>query len=368
MSIFTFVLFIFILTVLIFIHELGHFLVAKWTGMKVEEFSIGFFNPILYSKKIGDTQYSIRAMLLGGYVKILGENNGEGSAITDPRAFSNRPWWAQFLVLIAGVTMNLALAYILFVVTSYGLTTVTTDNIDFKGRIINERMAIADVMPESPASRAGINGGAVLFEVKAGNQKASLATEEDVINFLKKHENDPITLTYQNRGYAKASTTIALVYGLVPDKKAIGLALQEVGDVNIGFLESFKVGGEQLWTYTVLTFQGLGGLFTNLFKGKNVLNSLSGPVGIAKLVGQASDIGYQSVLLLVAFLSLNLAVLNILPLPALDGGQIVKVTIEALLRRKLKDTYSLWLNGIGFVLLMGLLITVTIHDVLKLFQ
>lgn len=156
MSIFTFILFILILTVLIFIHELGHFLAAKWVGMKVEEFSIGFFNPILYSKKIGDTQYSIRAMLLGGYVKILGENNGEGSTITDPRAFSNRPWWQQAVVLVAGVTMNLALAYILFVITSFGLTTVASDHIDFKGRIINERIAIAEVMPNSPAASAGL--------------------------------------------------------------------------------------------------------------------------------------------------------------------------------------------------------------------
>lgn len=367
MSIFTFILFILILTVLIFIHELGHFLAAKWVGMKVEEFSIGFFNPILYSKKIGDTQYSIRAMLLGGYVKILGENNGEGSTITDPRAFSNRPWWQQAVVLVAGVTMNLALAYILFVITSFGLTTVASDHTDFKGRIINERIAIAEVMPNSPAASAGINAGAVLLEVKANGKKSSLNTEQDIIDFLAKNENAPIALTYQNRGSEKASTTIALVYGLIEGKKAIGLSLQKVGDVHIGFFESFKVGGQQLVQYTILTFEGLYNLLKGAFKGDNVLNSLSGPVGIATLVGQASDIGYRSVLLLVAFLSLNLAILNILPLPALDGGQLVKVSIESLLRRKLKDTYSLWLNAVGFILLMGLLITVTIHDVFKLF-
>jgi regulator of sigma E protease len=336
--------------------------------MKVEEFSIGFFNPVLYSKKIGDTVYSIRAMLFGGYVKILGENSGEGSEITDKRAFSNRPWWQQAVVLVAGVAMNLALAYVLFVVTSYGLTTVTVDNEDFKGRIINERMAIADVMPNSPASSVGIHPGAVLLEVKSYGQKSSLKSEEDVVTFLSKHENDPIQVTYQNRGSEISSTTLALVYGLIPDKKALGLALQRVGDVHIGFFESFKVGGQQLSQYTILTVEGLYNLVAKAFQGDNVLNSLSGPVGIAKLVGQASDIGYQSVLLLVAFLSLNLAILNILPLPALDGGQLVKITIEAVLRRKLRDSHSQWLNAIGFILLMALLITVTIHDVMKLFQ
>jgi regulator of sigma E protease len=264
--------------------------------------------------------------------------------------------------------MNLALAYVLFVVTSYGLTTVTVDNEDFKGRIINERMAIADVMPNSPASSVGIHPGAVLLEVKSYGQKSSLKSEEDVVTFLSKHDNDPIQVTYQNRGSEISSTTLALVYGLIPDKKALGLALQRVGDVHIGFFESFKVGGQQLSQYTILTVEGLYNLVAKAFQGDNVLNSLSGPVGIAKLVGQASDIGYQSVLLLVAFLSLNLAILNILPLPALDGGQLVKITIEAVLRRKLRDSHSQWLNAIGFILLMALLITVTIHDVMKLFQ
>lgn len=368
MSIITFILFILILTVLIFIHELGHFLAAKWTGMKVEEFSIGFFNPVLYSKKVGETTYSIRAMLLGGYVKILGENEGEGSKVTDPRAFANRPWWAQFLTLIAGVTMNLILAYILFVATSYGLSTVTNDDPDFQGRIKNERMLIADVMPNSPARNAGIASGATLLEVRAGGQKASLATEGDVIAFLTRHENDAIRVTYQNRSFAPASTTLALVYGLIPEKKALGLALEKVGDVHIGFFESFVIGAHNLVRYTELTLQGLYGLVANLFHGENVLNSLSGPVGIAKLVGQASDVGYRSVLLLMAFLSLNLAILNILPLPALDGGQIVKVSLEALFRRKLKDSYSQWLNAIGFIFLMGLLVIVTAHDIFKLFK
>jgi regulator of sigma E protease len=370
MSIITFLLFILILTFLIFIHELGHFLAAKWTGMKVEEFSIGFFKPVLYSKKIGETTYSIRGTLLGGYVKILGENDEE-SAEHNPRAFVNRPWWAQFLTLIAGVTMNLIFAYLLFVATAYGPSIVTTDDPDFQGRIKNERMFIADVLPESPARNAGIAPGATLLEVKARGEKAPLATEEGVISFLGRHQNDSITVTYQNRNEVKASTTIALVYGLIKDKpetKALGISLEKVGDVQIGFFESFKIGAHNLVRYTELTLKGLYGLVASLFKGENVLDSLSGPVGIASLVGQATDVGYRSVLLLMGFLSLNLAILNVLPLPALDGGQIVKVTLEALFRRKLKRSYTEWLNVIGFLFLMGLLVIVTAHDVFKLFK
>jgi regulator of sigma E protease len=380
MSLFTFILFILILTVLIFVHELGHFLAAKWVGMKVEEFSIGFFNPKLFSKKIGETEYSIRAFLLGGYVKILGENGAEGKDSSDPRAFSNRSYWSQVLVLIAGVTMNLILAYLLFVVNAFGVTTATTDNEDFRGRFTNERIIINEVLAGSPAANAGIKPGAQLLQLESKlftSQKIAPSSlfkpgmvikEEEVIAFIDKNKDLSLTITYQNPNGAVSSTTLALVYGLVPEKKALGISILHVGDVHIGFFESFVVGAKQLYHYTALTLQGLYDLFANLFKGENVLKSLSGPVGIATLVGEASDVGYKSVILLMAFLSLNLAILNILPLPALDGGQLLKITIEKLMGRTLKESYSGWLNALGFFFLIGLLIAVTINDILKLFN
>lgn len=380
MSLFTFILFILILTVLIFVHELGHFLAAKWVGMKVEEFSIGFFNPKLFSKKIGETEYSIRAFLLGGYVKILGENGAEGKDSSDPRAFSNRSYWSQVLVLIAGVTMNLILAYLLFVVNAFGVTTATTDNEDFRGRFTNERIIINEVLAGSPAANAGIKPGAQLLQLESKlftSQKIAPSSlfkpgmvikEEEVVAFIDKNKDLSLTITYQNPNGAVSSTTLALVYGLVPEKKALGISILHVGDVHIGFFESFVVGAKQLYYYTALTLQGLYDLFANLFKGENVLKSLSGPVGIATLVGEASDVGYKSVILLMAFLSLNLAILNILPLPALDGGQLLKITIEKLMGRTLKESYSGWLNALGFFFLIGLLIAVTINDILKLFN
>lgn len=369
MSVITILLFLFILMALVFIHELGHFLVAKWTGMKVEEFSIGFFEPRLFVKKIGETEYSIRPFLLGGYVKIFGENDTENTK--DPRAFSNRPYWAKMATLVAGVTMNLILAYVLFVIISFGTTTVATDDSRFVGRMEHERIVIIDVTKESPAGSAGILPGAKLIELKSRGEKAKLADTTSTISFIGRHENDAITITYQNPNSSYiASTTLALVYGVFKDnleKKGLGIALEEVADVHVGFIESLSLGADQLSTYTGLTFSGLKTLLTSSFHGKNVLDSLSGPIGIASMVGQARSLGYESVLLLAAFLSLNLAVLNIMPLPALDGGQMVKVTIEAALRRKISGKYAGWVNAISFVLLIGLLVVVSINDVIKLF-
>ncbi len=371
MSIITIILFLLILTVLVFVHELGHFMVAKWTGMKVEEFSIGFFEPRLFVKKIGDTEYSIRPFLLGGYVKIYGENDVDGTAANDTRAFNNRPYLAKMATLVAGVTMNLILAYVLFVVLSFGTTTVATDDARFVGRMENRRMVILEVLPDSPAGKSNIAPGAVLLSVVARGEKAPLTDPASTVAFINRHENDAITITYRNPGVSnEASTTLALVYGVLPedkDKKALGVSLEQIADVHVGLRESFTLAGTQLMTYTKMTFSGLGQLVSQTIHGNNVLNSLSGPIGIASMVGQARTLGYESVLLLTAFLSLNLAVLNILPLPALDGGQMVRVTIEAVIRRRLQGVVANWINIISFALLITLLLVVSIHDVIKLF-
>lgn len=364
----TIILFLLILTALIFIHELGHFLAAKWTGMKVEEFSIGFFEPRLFVKKIGETEYSIRPFLLGGYVKIFGENDPENKTIQDPRAFANRSWWAQMVTLVAGVAMNLVLAYLLFVLLAWGRTTVATDDPQFAGRTTNNRLIITDVAENSPARLAGIEPGAQLIEIRIKNVVSKLTSATATASFISLHQEDALTLTYKNPGENNpASTTLALVFGIIENKKALGISLEEIADVHIPFTEAVVLGGQNLWMYTKLTFGGLKDLVVGASRGENVLNSLSGPIGIASMVGQAQKVGYESVLLLVAFLSLNLAVLNILPLPALDGGQMVKVSIEKLLRRKLSNAHTALVNALGFFFLIGLLVVVSIHDIIKLF-
>lgn len=363
------IIFLLILIVLIFVHELGHFIVAKKVGMKVEEFSLGFFNPVLYQKKIGETVYSIRPFLLGGYVKIYGE--GDGAENKDPRAFNNRPWIAKMLTLVAGVTMNIILAYFIFVVLAYGNTTVASDDLRFLGRMKNDRLLISYVIEKSPAALSGIRSGATINALSIGGVSISLDQKaEEVIKKIALSENKDIRITYTNVGEKKTVTTLALVYGIIkeyPNKKALGITLEKVSDVHISFFESFILAGNNLYSYTIMTFSELISTINKAGHGENVIAQLQGPIGIATMVGEAKRIGYESVLMLMAFLSLNLAVLNILPFPALDGGQMVRVSIEALLRRRLSDKYVIWLNGFSFLFLVGLMLVVSVHDIIKLF-
>lgn len=367
MSVSAIFLFLVILLVLVIVHEFGHFIVAKWVGMRVDEFAFGF-PPRIFGKKIGETLYAINLLPLGGYVSIWGENGSdedkkENGAAHHPRAFGNRPWWAQMLVLVAGVAMNMALALFIFIFISYGTIEISTSDQTYGSRVKNAQLMIVDSSVDSPAYKAGIVPGSILLDVKARNATASLVSTTSLVSFIESHQNDPFLITYKKPDGVIASTTIAAVYGIVPEKKVLGIALDSVGTVKTTALEAIKIGAFRTYNITQLTLEGLGGLVTSLFKGESVMESLSGPVGIAKIVNQTSDYGYAAVLTLVAILSINLAIFNILPFPALDGGRMIVVLIEAVGRRKIPFKYYSWTNAVGFSLLMLLLIVVTIHDI-----
>ena len=367
MSIFTIALFIFILLVLVVVHEFGHFIVAKLTGMRVDEFAFGF-PPRIFSKKVGETVYAFNAIPLGGYVSIFGENGSEEDkkehgATHHPRAFGNRPWWAQLLVLVAGVTMNMLLALFIFIAISYGDVKMSAEDDVYGARVKDSVLMATEVSKDSPAYKAGITPGSIIQKVTNSGTDARLTTATSLIAFIASHQNTPFTITYLSPNGIQNTTTIAAVYGIVPEKKALGVALDEIGTVRISAIEAVTLGYERTLDITRLTFSGLTSVVTSLFNGSSVLQSLSGPVGIARIVGQTSEYGYTAILTLVAVLSINLAIFNILPLPALDGGRMVVVIVESLFRKKVPFKYYSWVNITGFGLLMLLLIVVTINDI-----
>jgi regulator of sigma E protease len=365
MSLSAIFLFLIILLVLVIVHEFGHFIVAKWVGMRVDEFAFGF-PPRLYAKKKGETVYAINALPLGGYVSIWGENGEPNDeAKNHPRAFGNRPWWAQMLVLIAGVTMNMALALVIFMGVSYGKVQMSTDDPVYGKRVENAALVVVNASPNSPAYKAGIVPGVTLLKVTSNGMNADLSSATSLIAFIGAHNNDSFTISYRKSDGVVDSTTIVSVYGLVPDRKAIGVSVDRIGYVQTSVLEAIKLGADRTYDITLATVDGLTSLVTELGKGQNVLSSLSGPIGIARIVGQTSEYGIAAVLTLVAVLSINLAVFNSLPLPALDGGRIVVVAIEAITRRKIPHKYYSWVNVIGFLALMALLVIVTVHDIWK---
>lgn len=367
MSISAVLLFILILLVLVVVHEFGHFIVAKLVGMRVDEFAFGF-PPKLFGKKIGETLYAVNSIPLGGYVSIFGENGSEEDkkahgALHHPRAFGNRPWWAQLLVLVAGVTMNMVLALFIFIAISYGEVKISADDSVYGSRVKNIEMIVTEVSKDSPALKAGILPGSTIHKVTSAGLVAPLTTATSLIAFIGAHQNTPFTISYSTPTGQLQSTTIAAVYGIIPDKKALGIALDQIGTVQTTIPEAFTLGYERTLNITELTFDGLKGVLSSAFNGKNVLSSLSGPVGIAKIVGETSEYGYAAILTLIAALSINLAIFNILPLPALDGGRFVVVLIETAIRKKVPFKYYSWVNVVGFGFLLLLLIVVTVNDI-----
>lgn len=375
MSLSAILLFVIILLVLVTVHEFGHFIVAKLTNMRVDEFAFGF-PPRLFSKKVGETTYSLNALPLGGYVSIWGENGESADSVLgtgiynlhndpkrNPRAFGNRPWWAQLLVLVAGVTMNMILAWFIFIGISYGNITVSTEDAVYGSLVKSASLMVVDAAEESPAYKAGIVVGSTLLKVKSGNAVANISTPESLVAFIGAHPNDAFFISFKSPDGVIKDTTISSVYGIVPDKKVIGISVENVGTVHTTMTQAFTIGTARTVEMTKMTFGGLTALAKSVMGGESVLSSLSGPVGIARIVGKTSSYGYVAVLTLVAVLSINLAIFNILPLPALDGGRMIVVVIETVTKKKIPFKYYSWANIIGFSLLMLLLVIVTVHDI-----
>jgi regulator of sigma E protease len=185
MSFFAIILFIFILIVLVIVHEFGHFIAAKLTGMRVDEFAFGF-PPRIFSKKIGETVYAFNAIPLGGYVSIWGENGSEedkkeNGAASNPRAFGNRPAWAQLIVLFAGVAMNMILALVIFVFISYGEVRISTDDPVYGSRVKNAELVVTDISKESPAFKAGVTPGSVITSITSAGKVADITSATSVL-------------------------------------------------------------------------------------------------------------------------------------------------------------------------------------------
>lgn len=363
MSISAIILFFVILLALVIVHEFGHFIVAKWVNMRVDEFAFGF-PPRIFAKKKGETTYAVNALPLGGYVSIWGENGEpDDTAKTHPRAFGNRPKWAQLLVLVAGVTMNMLLALLIFIGLSYGKVQMSTDDPVYGSRVADTVIMVIDAAPNSPAYMAGIIPGSVITKLSSAGKFADLSTATSVISFIQKYQNDPFAITYTKPDGEERSTTVAAVYGIIPEKKALGISVDTIGTVSTSFVEAVKLGTARTYDITMLTLDGLRSLVASIGGEGSALASLSGPIGIARIVGDTATYGFTAILTLIAILSINLAIFNILPLPALDGGRMVVVALEAFSRRKIPFKYYSWVNVIGFASLMLLLVVVTINDI-----
>lgn len=349
----TILIFIIVLGVLILFHELGHFIVAQLVGIKVEEFAFGF-PPRLLSFKRRGTHYSINLIPLGGYVKLLGEQ-GES---TSHKAFVNKSVTQRLLVIVAGVVMNVILAIILLTIGyRLGMTPLQLNPTALGGQQ-SAYILIAGTIDKSPAQIAGLAPGDQITSVN--NQ---IITSVTVLQDLTKQAaGKAIDITIK-RNRQDIKYTLTLGKGDVP----LGVELVEATKVKLGFKAALVAATKETWLGIEAIAMFVLNLFKNIFVISKVSESVSGPVGIYSLTAQATKLGLTFVLQLTALLSLNLAVLNIVPFPALDGGRALFIALEGIFRRKLvRENVENIIHTIGFVILIALILAITIRDIIRL--
>lgn len=325
---------------IILVHELGHFIAAKLSGVKVVEFSIGM-GPQLFSFDNGETAYSIRALPIGGFVQMYGEveSDDESVDVNDKRALSNKSPLIRFIVFFAGAFMNFVLGIVIF--------TAITMNFGYK---TND---VSDVVDGSPAYQAGIRKGDVLLSLNG----RKLMTPDDLTMGIAMAKGEPVTVEFESNGQVKSA-----VIKPVEERKGlyiIGVYNNHVKNPNI--IQGVKHGTKELIGMVGQSLQS----FKMLITGEvNFKTDVGGPVTIIRMAGEAAKTGIWNLMNLTAFLSVQIGVFNLLPIPALDGGHILAVLIEGITRKKIPTKVLNVINTVGFMLLMALMAVVVLKDIL----
>ncbi|OGG40428.1 hypothetical protein A2118_02840 [Candidatus Kaiserbacteria bacterium GWA2_50_9] len=358
-------IFILVIVALIVVHEFGHFVVAKLSGMRVDEFGIGFPPRAMVIGKIGETEYTLNWLPLGGFVKIYGEDGGG----EDSRSFSKRPRILQALVLVAGISMNLLFAYVLIT----GALIMGTPRALSQSEVAGARdtqLMVASVFPGSPAARAGIVPGDAVLSAEDGHYVFSGVDPSAFTKFVADGGgNTTITLSVRHAGGEEETFFARPEPGIItsdPSHAVLGVEVATVGVVPLSFLAAVAEGASLTWSATTLTAVGLWHFFYSVFTLSADLSQVAGPVGIAGVVGTASMQGFGSLFSIMAIISINLALINLIPVPALDGGRLLFVIIESVIRRPIKASVAHTVNAVGFVFLILLMVVVTAHDIFKI--
>jgi regulator of sigma E protease len=371
----TLLLFLLILSILVLVHEGGHFLAAKKAGIKVEEFGFGY-PPRIWAKKIGETEYSINAIPFGGFVRLYGDPaEGEVKKSRDFKcSFLGKSKKARTAVILAGVVANFLLGILVFSIV-YSFTGIPQKT---------EKIKIVGIAPGSPADKLGLKEGDIVLEVD--DKKITEMTEftklisekkgKEVKLLIKRETNNPCQEKVLGGGEGFSCQDGNLLFWLVPRESPpegegpLGVIVSNIEIVKHPFwqmpfrgaVEGVKEAFAWGWMIVVSLKKMIGDL---IFRGV-APKDIAGPVGIFQATGMVAKTGVLNILQFLGILSVNLAVLNILPLPALDGGRLMFVVYEIVFRRRPKPYLERWINTVGMTILIILLILVTINDVKRI--
>ena len=342
-----------VLGFLIFFHEMGHFLAAIWQGIYVDGFSIGF-GPSIIQKKYKDITYSFRAFPLGGFVSFPDEELNNINP-NDPNLLKNRPIFQRVIVISAGVLANLVLAYTILILN------VTTVGIPFDPE---PGILVLATQPEKPAELAGLQSGDKILKIESNTLGVGDQAVSTLVKEIQKSSGDPISIKIMRGEDFKDLT---LVPKNVDGKGTIGAQLQpnikKETKKTKNFYELFKYTNSEFSSLLAKTIQGYKGLITNF---SSTAQQLSGPVKIVEIGAQLSQQGGAGILLFAALISINLAVLNSLPLPLLDGGQLVFTLIEGFRGKPVPVKVQIAVTQSSFFLLVGLSVLLIIRDTSQL--
>jgi len=348
----TLVLFIATFTLIVAVHEFGHFAAARLLGMKVLEFAFGF-PPRLAGIRRGETEYTLNWIPFGGFVRILGQDDFsiKQQGMGDPSSFTSRPWWAQAIVLAAGVFMNFMLALLILTIAFMTGTTAPTGDV-----------RVYDVRPGSPAAAAAIQVGDIVVDVDG----TPIHTAKAMVNITNKaaQKQQEITIDIVRDGQQLPPIKAVPRADPPQGEGPLGVQLEEVqAAVSVPAPQAFgsavSLTGEVVGQIVALP----GQLISQRATPAGGAPVVGGPIEIFRVTGQVAQFGIPTFLKLVGVLSVNLGVINIIPFPGLDGGRLFFVLLGALLRRRLSPQVEAAIHAVGFVLLLGLLVIVSISDI-----
>jgi regulator of sigma E protease len=327
--------------IIVLVHEGGHFAAAKLTGMRVDEFAIGF-GPAIWSKKVGETLYSLRLIPLGGYNKIAGMEANEADM---PRSFASKPVWVRLFVISAGSLMNILLAFCIFTGITYSLGVQSYP----------DRPIIGSVIAGSPAERAGLTAGDILLTIDG----KPVENWMDISENLKDKASRIVPVTYERAGEIKE---ISLIPQESEGRTVVGImAKMDSRPISLG--EAFVIGTERSLFVTRAVLEGIAQMVTGA-----ATEDISGPIGIARMAGSVAEIGFLQFLLFIGLISLNLGLLNLFPIPLLDGGLLVLTLCEAIIRRQLPERALYYIQAIGIAILVGLFLLGTMNDMTRMMK
>ncbi len=350
----TIVVFALALGILVFVHELGHFLFAKIQGIKVNEFGIGF-PPRIFSKKYKGTRYSINLIPLGGYVSLFGEG---GEHQEDERSFASRSVGQRAKVILAGVLMNFLFGALIFAIYfSLGQPPTVTDPARYlpENRIEYQTLVI-DVQEDSPLKDLDIGQGDIITRING----QEVAKVDDLISYTADNPNKEVEIEYLS------GDQTLIQEATINQEGKLGVMIgQGYGQVDYYFYQIPLIALEESIRIVGLIFVTLYQIIAQLLVEQTVQEGVVGPVGIFVLTGEIVKMGIGPILKLVGFLSMNLAVINLVPIPALDGGQLVVLAVEKIRGKKAREETIKALQIFGFLLLITLIILITYRDIVN---